>query len=151
VAIPSDGSVRDSVVIDSSIGSSIGSKIGSSIGRSNVVGAVLRNTQLGLASLERGAVALDCQVAALRMGADTLALGSVGEYLRVPDHCVHTSIVADPEAEPPVIESWFADARDNPGDRENYEQPRYGNPTSFAAKFEQVRRRERDAPKRRNS
>ena len=139
VRIPSDGSVRDSVVIDSSVG------------RGDIEGAVLRNSKLGLANLERGAVALDCEVAALRMGKDTLALGSVGEYLRVPDHHVHTSIAADPQAEPPVIESWFADARDNPGERENYEQPRYGNPTSFAAKFEQVRRRERDAPKRRGS
>jgi hypothetical protein len=38
-----------------------------------------------------------------------------------------------------VFESWFADARQNPGAPENYEQPRWGNPTSFAAKLAQMR------------
>lgn len=133
VRIPRDGSVRDSVVIDSSIE------------RGDVEGAVLRNSTLGLASIERGAVVLDCQVKALRMGKVTLALGSRGEYLRVPDYHVHTSIAADPQAEPPVYETWFADTRDNPGAPDNYEQPRYGNPTSFAAKAEQLRQRRKGA------
>jgi hypothetical protein len=125
--IPSDGSVRNCVIIDSVIV------------RGQATGAVVVRSELGLAGLESGAVAIDCKVNALRMGRDTLAFGSVGDYLRVPDHHVHTSIVADPDAVPPSFESWFADARQNPGARENYEQPRYGNPTSFAAKLTQIR------------
>lgn len=130
--IPSDGSVRDSVIIDSVI----------TAGR--VEGAVILRSSLQLAGFEPGAVAIDCRVDALRMGKDSLAFGSVGDYLRVPDHHVHTSIVADPSADPPTFESWFADAAQNPGALENYQQPRFGNPTSFAVKLEQVREREHD-------
>jgi hypothetical protein len=127
--IPTDGTVRNCVIIDSEIA------------HGRAVGAVVMRSSLGVAGLEPGAVVIDCKVNALRMGHDTLAFGSVGDYLRLPDHHVHTSIVADPDAAQPVFESWFADARQNPGAPENYEHPRHGNPTSFAAKLEQMRRR----------
>ncbi len=128
--IPADGSVRNSVIIDSVIE------------RGLVVGAVVVRSQLGVAGLERGSVAIDCRVTALRMGRDSLAFASIGDYLRIPDHFVHTSIAADPKTDDPVYESWFADTRQNPGVADNYEQPRYGNPMSFAAKLEQVRSRD---------
>ncbi|MFO7562453.1 MAG: hypothetical protein R6X02_07405 [Enhygromyxa sp.] len=125
VRIPKDGSVRDSVIIDSVIE------------RGRVEGAVVVRSELGLAGLEAGAVVIDCRVAALRVGREGLAFGSTGEYLRVPEHFVHTSIAAGA-----VMESWFADARDNQGAPENYEQVRHGNPMSFAAKLAQLRGRE---------
>jgi hypothetical protein len=125
--IPNDGSVRNCVVVDSVVT------------RGMAAGAVIVRSRLELAGLEPGAVAIDCRVNALRMGRDTLAFGSVGDYLRVPDHYVHTSIVADPNAAKREFQSWFADARQNPGAPENYDQPRWGNPTSFAAKLEQMR------------
>ncbi len=128
-AIPSDGSVRDSVIIDAIIE------------RGRVAGAVVVRSRLGLAALEPGAVVIDCAVTALRMGNDSFAFGSHGDYLRIPRDYVHTSIPADPGAQNPNYESWFADARANVGAAENYEQPRYGNPTSFAAKARQVRGR----------
>lgn len=124
--IPSDGSVRNCVIVDSVVM------------RGQAAGAVIVGSRLGLAGLEPGAVAIGCHVDALRMGKDSLAFGSTGDYLRVPDHHVHTSIVADPAAEEWVFESWFADTRQNPGAPENYHHPRYGNPTSFAAKLEQM-------------
>jgi hypothetical protein len=118
--IPGDGSVRNSVIIDSVIEGGL------------VSGAVVVRSELGTAGLEPGAVAIDCRVRALRMGRDSLAFGSLGDYLRIPEHHVHTSI---------ATESWFADARENPGAPENYEQPRYGNPASFADEFERARSR----------
>ena len=125
--IPDDGSVRNCVIIDSVVT------------RGTAAGAVIVRSRLGLAGLEPGAVAIDCHVNALRMGRDTLAFGSIGDYLRVPDQHVHTSIVADPQAAELSFESWFADARENPGASDNYEQPRWGNPSSFAAKLAQMR------------
>lgn len=127
--VPDDGSVRGCVIIDAVIE------------RGRAQGAVAVRSQLGLAGLEAGAVAIDCRVAALRLGRDSLAFGSVGEYLRVPDEHVHTSIVDDPQAAAPRLESWFADMRRDVGAKQLYEQPCCGNPSSFAAKFEQMRRR----------
>ncbi|PRP93179.1 hypothetical protein ENSA5_44460 [Enhygromyxa salina] len=128
--VPDDGSVRGCVVIESIVD------------RGRAEGAVLLRSSLGLAGLERGSVAIDCHVDALRLGRDSLAFGSIGEYLRVPDEQVHTSIVADPLAEDVRVESWFAAMGESPGEGANYEQPRYGNPCSFADKFAQMRQRE---------
>lgn len=128
--VPDDGSVRGCVVVDSVIG------------RGRAHGAVLLSSSLGLAGLEPGAVAIECHVDALRLDRDSLAFGSIGEYLRVPAEHVHTSIIADPRATSLQLESWFADMREDPGAADNYDTPRWGNPTSFAAKFEQMRQRE---------
>jgi hypothetical protein len=79
------------------------------------------------------------------MGRDSLAFGSVADYLRVPAGFVHTSIAKDLSAASPdprdrgQWDSWFADSRDNPGEPSNYEQVRYGNPRSFAAELARVR------------
>ncbi|KIG17551.1 Mannose-6-phosphate isomerase [Enhygromyxa salina] len=128
--VPDDGSVRGCVVIDSVIG------------RGRAQGAVLLGSRLGIAGLEPGSVAIECHVNALRLGRDSLAFGSIGDYLRLPAAHVHTSIVADPGAVKLQLESWFADMREDPGAGDNYTTPRYGNPTSFAAKFQQMRQRE---------
>lgn len=129
-AVPSDGSVRDCVVIDSLID------------RGLARGAVIVRSSLGVAGMEEGAVAIDCRVDALRLGRGSFAFGSIGEYLRVPDEHAHTSIIDDPRAEAPKLESWFADLRVDLGAAIFHEQPRWGNPSSFAKKFEQMRQRE---------
>jgi hypothetical protein len=125
--VPTDGSVRGCVVIDSHID------------RGRAQGAVIVRSSLGLAGLEPGSVVIDSRVDALRLGIDSLAFASVGEYLRVPRGFAHTSIVDDPRAEAPRLESWFADMAEDPGAKHNYEQPRWGNPGSFADKFAQMR------------
>src|SRR5262249_43205915 len=76
------------------------------------------------------------------LGRDSFAFGSIGDYLRVPDGYAHTSIVDDPRSAAPKLESWFADMRVDLGAAKYHEQPRWGNPTSFAKKFAQMRQRE---------
>lgn len=129
-AVPGDGSVRDCVVIDSLID------------RGLAQGAVIVRSSLGVAGLEPGAVAIDCHVDALRLGRDSFAFGSIGEYLRVPAEHAHTSIVDDPRSTVPKLESWFADMRVDLGAAKFHDQPRWGNPSSFAKKFTQMRQRE---------
>jgi hypothetical protein len=130
--VPGDGSVRGCVVIDSLID------------RGLAQAAVIVRSSLGIAGLEPGAVAIDCHVDALRLGRSSFAFGSSGDYLRVPDEHAHTSIVDDPRAVAPGLESWFADMRVDLGAAKFHEQPRWGNPTSFAKKFAQMRQREVD-------
>jgi hypothetical protein len=127
--VPSDGSVRGCVVIDSLIDRGLASN------------AVIVRSSLGIAGFEPGAVAIDCHVDALRLGQNSFAFGSIGDYLRVPDEHAHTSIVDDPRAAAPRLESWFADMRVDLGNAKFHEQPRWGNPTSFAKKFAQMRQR----------
>ncbi len=129
-AVPGDGSVRDCVVIDSLID------------RGLAEGAVIVRSSLGIAGLERGAVAIDCHVDALRIGRDGFAFGSIGDYLRVPSEHAHTSIAEDPRVAVPKLESWFADMRVDLGAAKFHDQPRWGNPTSFAKKFAQMRQRD---------
>lgn len=131
-AVPRDGSVRDCIVIDSLID------------RGLAHGAVIVRSSLGIAGFEPGAVAIDCHVDALRLGRNSFAFGSIGDYLRVPDEHAHTSILDDPRAAVVRIESWFADMRVDLGNAKFHEQPRWGNPTSFAKKFAQMRQRDVD-------
>ncbi len=127
--IPMDGSVRDCVVVHSTIASGSARE------------AVIVRSQLGEVRLAAGSVALDCRVGRLDLDADAMAFGSTIEQLAVRAGWVHTSIPVDPRIENATLESWWADARENPGARENYESVVWGNPGSFADKFEQVRRR----------
>lgn len=128
--IPDDGSVRECVIVDAELGSGPARR------------AVVLRSRLAHARLEPGSVALDCDVDQLTLGADAFAFGSIGDQLEVPAAWVHTSIPADPSDAASPLESWWADSREDPGATERYEQPTWGNPTSFAAKFEQVRRRD---------
>ncbi len=128
-AIPDDGSVRECVLVDATIGSGPARRA-----------VVLRST-IGHAQLEPGSVALDCDVDQLALGRDAFAFGSTIDHLQVPACWVHTSIPSDPSDPSSPLESWWADAREDPGAPERYEQAVWGNPTSFAAKFAQVRQR----------
>jgi hypothetical protein len=116
--------------------------IDSLIDRGLAQGAVIVRSSLGIAGLEPGAVAIDCHVDALRLGRGSFAFRSIGDYVRVPDEHAHTSIVDDPRAEAPRLESWFADMRVDVGAAKFHEQPRWGNPMSFAKKFAQMRQRD---------
>ncbi|MCA9687724.1 MAG: hypothetical protein KC457_36535, partial [Myxococcales bacterium] len=93
-------------------------------------------------ALAPGAVALECRVRGLRLDPRALAFASIADVLRVPADHVHTSIAADMQAAEPVWQSWFADARVNPGAGEFYDRPCWGNPGSFAEKFIQSRYRQ---------
>ncbi|NVB40628.1 hypothetical protein G6O69_22510 [Pseudenhygromyxa sp. WMMC2535] len=137
--VPEDGSVRDCVIVDSVLG------------RGQALRAVVVRSKLERFLLAPGAVAVDSAAVGLRLDERAMAfasyLGAGGDsadraYLRVPADHVHTSIPADPRAEPPALESWFCDARVDPGSGARYEEPGWGNPESFADKFAQVRQRE---------
>lgn len=138
VQIPDDGRVRDSVILDSRVeGSAV-----------EIEGAVVARSQLGDAVLAPGSVSVDARATSLILEAGAFAYasvavgGAVGGFLRVPAQFVHTSIPADPRDPAGGLESWFADLRVDLGAEAHYAQPRWGNPTSLAAKFEQVRQRE---------
>ncbi len=127
--IPDDGSIRDCVIVDASIGSGHAQQ------------AVILRSAIGQARLGPGSVAIDCKVDQLELGPNALAFGSQIADLSVCAGWVHTSIPADPQIDAGPLESWWADSQENPGARDNYEQVVWGNPASFAAKFEQMRRR----------
>ncbi|MCA9686863.1 MAG: hypothetical protein KC457_32155 [Myxococcales bacterium] len=129
VGVPDDGSVRDCVIVDSVLG------------RGHARGAVVVRSRLERFALAPGAVALECRVRGLRLDPRALAFASIADVLRVPADHVHTSIAADMQAAEPVWQSWFADARVNPGAGEFYDRPCWGNPGSFAEKFIQSRYR----------
>jgi len=130
-AIPSDGSVRDSVVVDTVLH-----------GRARVEGAVLVDCEVGEAVLAPGAVALDCAARRLEVGEGGFAFRSIGGSIGVPAGTVHTAIPADPSDAEGPLEDWWADVHADPGRPEMWNQPRFGNPTSFASKFEQMRGRD---------
>ncbi|MBW1879095.1 MAG: hypothetical protein JRJ84_12090 [Deltaproteobacteria bacterium] len=128
--VPTDGSVRDSVVVDTVVH-----------GQARVEGAVLVDCELGDAVVERGAVALDCVARRLEVGEGGFAFRSIGAAVAVPAGRVHTSIPTDPADPEGGLEDWWADVHADPGQPEMWNEPRFGNPTSFAAKFEQMRGR----------
>jgi hypothetical protein len=130
--LPADGSVRDSVVVDSFIGAG-----------SQVRGAVVIDSELGQACLGPGSVVLRSTLGRLEAGRDCLAFASIRRELSLPDGRVHTSIPADPREPTRGLEDWCADSRVDPGSGENYTRPCLENPASFEAKFAQMRQRER--------
>jgi hypothetical protein len=127
--LPMDGSIRDCTIVDSIVASG------------NARGAVIFQSEFDEVQLAERSVAVDCRVGRLELGAEALAFGSRIDRLVVPSGWVHTSIPADPRIEGSELESWWADSRENPGARDNYEQVVWNNPGTFADKFEQVRRR----------
>ena len=122
--------LRNSVVIDSRIH-----------GKAEMEGAVVVASELGDVVARRGGVAFGCTVGDLDLGEKSFAFRSVQHGLKVPAHHVHTSIPVDPGDLSRGLQSWFADARQDPGQRRNYHGPQLGNPDSFAAKFQQMRQR----------
>jgi phosphomannomutase len=128
--VPADGSVQDSVVVDTVLH-----------GHARVEGAVLVDCELGDAEAEPGAVAIDCVAQRLELGERSLAFRSTGAAVTVPAGMVHTSIPVDPSDPEGGLEDWWADVHSDPGQAAMWNEPRFGNPTSFAAKFEQMRER----------
>ena len=83
--LPSDGHVRNSVVIDTWIN-----------GRVDMEGAVLVASELGDVMIRGGGVAFGCTVDDLDLGKEGLAFMSIQQSLKVPAHHVHTSIPSTP-------------------------------------------------------
>jgi hypothetical protein len=128
--LPSDGRVRNSVIIDTRI-----------YGKADMDGAVLVASELGDVVDRGGGVAFGCTVGELDLGEEGLAFMSIQQSLKVPTRHVHTSIPVDPGDLSRGLQNWFADARQDPGRGTNYTEPQPGNPDSFAAKFQQMRQR----------
>ncbi|MFH0809803.1 MAG: hypothetical protein V2A77_04970 [Pseudomonadota bacterium] len=130
--VPSDGSVRDSVIVDSEIHPP-----------ASVRGAVIMDSELGAASIVPGSVVLRGTVLGLRMGAEALSFASVGREVVIAGRQVHTSIPTDPARVSSGLEDWRADSRTKtPGKGLAYTEARFGNPGSFQRKFEQMRQRQ---------
>ncbi|MDH3664012.1 MAG: hypothetical protein OEU92_29035, partial [Alphaproteobacteria bacterium] len=128
--LPSDGHMRNSVVINSKIH-----------GKADIDGAVLVASELGDVVMRGGGVAFGCTVDDLDLGEEGLAFMSIQQRLKVPAHHVHTSIPVDPCDLSQGQQNWFADARRDPGRCTNYTELQCRNPDSFAAKFQQMRQR----------
>jgi hypothetical protein len=88
-----------------------------------------------------GSVVLRSTLARLAAGRECLAFASLRRELELDDCGVHTSIPADPRELERGLEDWRADSRIDPGRGTNYTEPCFGNPSSFQAKFEQMRQR----------
>ncbi|MGQ0644337.1 MAG: NAD-dependent epimerase/dehydratase family protein, partial [Elusimicrobiota bacterium] len=135
--VPQDGSVRNSVIIDTKI-----------YGPSDVDGAVLVDSRLGEARVEQGSVVFGSAVMRLRMGQNAFSYASMKDAseevdtLDIPRDGVHTSIPADPAEVSRGLEDWRADSTVDVGAKENYTSAKFGNPGSFGEKFKQMRQRE---------
>lgn len=133
--IPGDGSLRDSVIIDSWIARP----------RSTTRRAVVIDSELGETQLGDGAVVLDSSVWALDADADAFVFAALAPALQVAAHHVHTTMPVDPrDASALTLEQWCFDMREDPGSPEHYRSRVPPNPASFAEKFAQMRQRERD-------
>jgi phosphomannomutase len=76
--LPSDGRVRNSVIIDTGIH-----------GKADMEGAVLVESELGDVVVRGGGVAFGCTVGDLDLGEEGLAFMSIQQSLKVPAHHVH--------------------------------------------------------------
>ena len=126
-AVPDDGSVRDCVIIDTDIH------------RGRAEGAVVVASRLGRARLAPGSVVVESVVRELELEAGALAVAALGDRLRVPAHFAQTSIPRDPADAQLLFDSWLADMRVDVGAPSSFDEPRWGNPDSFAAKLAQLR------------
>lgn len=125
--VPDDGSVTDSVIVDGWIGAA---------GR--IDRAVIIGSQLGRASLAPGSVVVDCTIGELVAEPDTLAMMVIARSLEAAASTVHTTM----PGEGGVLEAWSFDARLDPGTAESYRAAVGSNPSSFAEKAAQMRRRD---------
>jgi hypothetical protein len=128
--LPQDGSVRGSVVVDSSID-----------GPAAVARSVIVDSELGAARMEQ-AVAFDCTVEELELAPEALAFRSVGQRIAVPAHEVHTTLPVDPQDLSRGLEHHRWDSRRDPGKGPAYHEAQGDNPCSFAEKFAQMRQRQ---------
>ncbi|MBN1596033.1 hypothetical protein JW933_08925, partial [candidate division FCPU426 bacterium] len=130
--VPQDGSVRNSVIIDTMIH-----------GRADIDGAVMVKSEVGDVQAEQGAVVFGATVQTLTMGKNSYAHMSVGETVVVPEEFAHTSMPKNPQDMGQGMESWQADMRVDVGKGDNYNKPQWNNPDSFANKFAQMRQRDK--------
>ncbi|MFC1594469.1 M20/M25/M40 family metallo-hydrolase, partial [Candidatus Omnitrophota bacterium] len=146
---PQDGSVRNSVLIDTII-----------YGTANIADSVLVNSKIKEANIAAGCVVFDSTVMNLTMGVSSFSYKSVKRELVIPAYYVHTSIPSHLGDVSAGLEDWWAefgqatdeqgkpivDAEGKPvfvdiGSAANYQQARFGNPRSFQKQQEKIRQR----------
>lgn len=129
---PQDGSVRNSVIIDSFVRNGI------------INGAVIVNSQIGQALISEGAVVFDSTVEDLAMGRKSYAhgvLSGVGANIYIPENYVQTTIPINPSDLSVGFQQWRADMAVDVGKAENYGTTKFNNPASFEDKAGQMRER----------
>ena len=129
--VPQDGSVRNSVIIDTKI-----------YGKANINGAVIVDSQLGNATIKEGSVVCKSTVKNLYMEKNAYSYSSIGNRVTIKADFVHTSIPKDPENLSEGLEDWFADSRVDVGADKYYKKKHWGNSMSTEEKFAQMRQRD---------
>lgn len=94
--IPDDGSVRNSVIIDTKI-----------YGKANINSAVIVNSNLGNAVVGEGSVVFGSAILNLHMGKKAFSFRSVIEELNMGDESVHTSMPTDMNDISKGMDSWI--------------------------------------------
>ena len=128
---PEDGSVTDSILIDTRL-----------YGRSKIKGAVLIKSDLCNAGIKEGSVVYESAVMGLKAEERALLFKSISEDLKIGKDEVHTSMPVDLQYIGKGLEDWRADSTKNVGSAENYKEPRFGNPRSFEDQQKIMRQRE---------
>lgn len=129
---PKDGSVRNSVLIDSNI-----------YGRADINGAVIVNSDIGNAKVERGSVIFGSTALDITMGEKAFSFNSVTDgKLEIKANWMHTSMLKDLNDPAEGMEDWRADMTKDVGSPENYKNPKFGNPRSFEEQQEKMRKRD---------
>lgn len=127
---PTDGSVRNSVLIDTRI-----------VGAARLEGAVLVQCELGTVSAAEGSVAYGCTAGSLQLAARAFAFQSLGKELALATDEVHTSVPVDPADLSQGLQDYRFDANADPGKGEAYAVAFATNPASFADLFARMRQR----------
>jgi hypothetical protein len=129
-SIPTDGSITDSVVVDSTIV------------RGRMRGAIVIDSELGDATLGTGSVVLDSTIATLDAGTGAWVFRAIAEQARLAADHVLTTLAANPQSPEGSLEMWTFDVREDPTRPPSWAQRVASNPTSFADKAVQMRQRE---------
>ena len=125
---PKDGSVRNSVLINTKI-----------YGTADIKAGVLVDSNLGNVTMERRSVVFGSTVLDLTMGEEAFSFCSVNEDLKIPSTQVHTSMPKDPKNVEEGLEDWRAETEEvfagtkSPIDLDSpkyYASPRFDNPRS---------------------
>jgi len=127
---PKDGSVRNSVLINTKI-----------YGHADINAGVLVDCNLGSVIMGRRSVAFGSTVVNLTMGDRAFSFRSVSESLTILDAMVHTSMPKDPENVEKGLDDWWAETEGvfvaggdpylNLGDDQWYKHKRFNNPRSL--------------------
>ncbi|MBW2731085.1 MAG: hypothetical protein JRH20_01760 [Deltaproteobacteria bacterium] len=128
--VPMDGSVRDSLIIESVIE-----------GTAQIEGSVIVDSRLQGVQATR-AVAFECTCHDLALDQGAFAFRAVGDAIKVAAEHVLTTLPVDPTDLEQGLEHLIWDSRKDPGTPEAYEEAHAPNRLSFAEKFAQMRQRE---------